>query len=171
MSDLPAGQIGGGPPLKNHAIDIIWKGREHIQPRGLRREAAAAFLRMAPKVFDRKVEHGSLSKPFDGLVWDRKRLMRDIGIDSQIYFIRCGEFVKIGYASGFNGIEKRMGGIMTANPFQFRLLNAEIGGRTEESMVHERFRLHRHRREWFYLEGELFAYLKKIADIWAPQLQ
>ena len=56
--------------------------RLRIEPRGLRRADAAAYVGVGPTKFDELVATGCMPKPFriDGAAWDRKRL--DLALDA-----------------------------------------------------------------------------------------
>jgi Meiotically up-regulated gene 113 len=63
-----------------------------------------------------------------------------------IYFIRTGEYVKIGYSTN---VPTRLSGIKTATPYDIELLGTCPGTRATEKSLHDRFaRLH-YRGEWF----------------------
>lgn len=50
---------------------------DNVQPRGLRRAQAAAYLGISPSHFDKQREAGTIPPPknlFGVLVWDRKQL-------------------------------------------------------------------------------------------------
>ena len=52
-----------------------------IEPRGLSREAAAAYIGIGETLFDRLVDRGALPKPgrLDGrIIWDRHQLDRTL---------------------------------------------------------------------------------------------
>lgn len=74
-----------------------------------------------------------------------------------VYFIRCGEFVKIGFASN---VKSRIGGIKTSTPYEVELLRAVPGTVEDERAFHARFSAHHHTREWFRLEGALAEWLE-----------
>lgn len=71
-----------------------------------------------------------------------------------VYFIACGEFVKIGRSQD---PRRRLAGITTDNPYDLALLRVVRGLEVE---YHQRFAAHRHRNEWFRFEGELKAWLE-----------
>lgn len=63
-----------------------------------------------------------------------------------VYFIRCGEFIKIGYSSK---LRERVSNIATSTPHKVELLGAISGGQKMERDMHKRFARCRHSREWF----------------------
>lgn len=73
------------------------------------------------------------------------------------YFIKCGEFVKIGKSGNPS---ERLLTLRTGNPFDLELLHFVEGHQWLESQFHQRFSDYRHRDEWFRLEGELKAWLE-----------
>ncbi|WP_422383230.1 GIY-YIG nuclease family protein [Roseibium album] len=80
-------------------------------------------------------------------------------LPNQLYFIKCGEFVKIGITSD---IRKRLGEIKNGNPHDLELLHITAGKRNEERALHIRFSKFRHRDEWFRFEGELKAFIEDL---------
>jgi hypothetical protein len=80
-----------------------------------------------------------------------------IVVESCVYFIRCGEFVKIGKA---DDLIKRFKGLRTSMPHDLELLMSLPGSVPEERGFHDRFAAHRHRGEWFRLEGSLAEFLR-----------
>lgn len=58
-------------------------GRLIAEPRGLRREGAAAYVGVSPSKFDEWVKDGRMPKPFrvdNCVLWDRRQL--DVAFDS-----------------------------------------------------------------------------------------
>jgi hypothetical protein len=75
----------------------------------------------------------------------------------KIYFIRCGEFVKIGFATD---VPTRFSGIKTSTPHELELLGTVPGDRSTERAFHERFKRHHHRGEWFHFADETSELLR-----------
>lgn len=67
-----------------------------------------------------------------------------------IYAIRCGEFVKIGYAT--NPWKRRLQ-IRLCNPYPCDMLGFSPGALVDEKSLHSKFAAYHHRGEWFRLEG------------------
>ena len=65
-----------------------------------------------------------------------------------IYFIRSGQYVKIGRA---NSPLARLRQVQTGNPLQGELLAVLPGGRNSEARLHSAFAEYRVRGEWFQL--------------------
>jgi Meiotically up-regulated gene 113 len=76
-----------------------------------------------------------------------------------VYFIRCGDFIKIGYSLS---PERRLSHIMTVNPHEIELLGYRYGTRDDEALYHERFAPHRHRGEWFNAAPEIETYARTL---------
>lgn len=75
-----------------------------------------------------------------------------------VYFVQEKSpqgFIKIGYATNLYG---RLGALNTSNPYGVRLLAALPGYAELEAELHERFRDHHFRAEWFYPAGEVLEY-------------
>jgi len=82
-----------------------------------------------------------------------------IRVAGNVYFLRCGEFVKIGCAAS---VAERVRAIATMNPHPLELLAIVKGGRDEEKALHRRFAHLRHRDEWFRYEGDLADYIREL---------
>jgi hypothetical protein len=77
----------------------------------------------------------------------------------KIYFIRCGEFVKIGFATD---VPTRFSGIKTSTPHELELLGTVPGDRSTERAFHERFKRHHHRGEWFHFADEIKGTIARL---------
>lgn len=77
--------------------------------------------------------------------------------ESVVYIIRCQDFVKIGTT---NDLGLRLSNMRGAIPFDLTVVARFPGDRTLEKTLHARFKAHRHRYEWFRLEGELAAWIE-----------
>ena len=75
-----------------------------------------------------------------------------------IYFIKCGDFVKIGYSKS---VEKRLKSLQTANPNQLEIISSFDGNRKEEEHIHYRFRKFKVSGDWFILTDEIKEYAIK----------
>ena len=82
----------------------------------------------------------------------------NVRVADKTYVIRSGDFVKIGIA---HDIERRFRDIMSLNPHDVECLVVLAGGRALERSLHLRFAAHRHRDEWFRIEGELAAWIER----------
>jgi hypothetical protein len=76
-----------------------------------------------------------------------------------VYFVRCGDFVKIGYATYWS---KRLGILKIGNPHPMQLLFFVCEDRQLEIDYHIRFAAQWHRGEWFRCEGALGQFLRDI---------
>ena len=76
---------------------------------------------------------------------------------SRVYFIKCGEFVKIGVSSD---PLKQLRNLRIGNPFELELLNHIPGNEALESALHEKFADLHHRYEWFHFRGELREWIE-----------
>jgi hypothetical protein len=77
---------------------------------------------------------------------------------SNVYFIQCGEFVKIGKA---DNPRVRLSELTTGNPLDMKLLYAVPGCENVERSLHRWFRTYHHRGEWFRFEGELRDWIER----------
>lgn len=99
--------------------------------------------------------------------WERRRKIVTAGAECRrsqgfVYFMRCGEFVKIGVA---NNPQKRKKEIETANPFAVELLATIPGGQKREAELHRQFKSCRYRREWFVYGDDIKRFLANIKNL------
>jgi hypothetical protein len=80
-----------------------------------------------------------------------------------VYFIRSGEAIKIGKASG--NVRDRMAQLQTANPADLELLGVMPGGLEEEAGLHRRFAHLRLRGEWFTCDQDLLDFIAGLPEI------
>lgn len=83
-----------------------------------------------------------------------------------VYAIRSGHYVKIGRATN---IRRRLLQIQSAHPEEVTLLAVLSEHESDESYFHREFVLHRHRGEWFRIEGSVRAYLEKLGALEATE--
>lgn len=74
-----------------------------------------------------------------------------------IYFVRTGDFVKIGFAKD---LPRRMTALRIGCPHPLELILAIKGHIGVESEMHIRFEQYWHRGEWFRYEGELRSFVE-----------
>ena len=70
----------------------------------------------------------------------------------RIYFVRCGDFVKIGTSTQMLG---RISSMRTNSPYEIEVLGSVAGGVEFERRLHKRFSKQHHRGEWFRLDTEM----------------
>ncbi len=80
-------------------------------------------------------------------------------IEPVVYFIQCGEFIKIGFT-----VEpaKRIAAIQTSSPHEIKLLGTMKGGPETEKAMHAQFKHLRHRGEWFRVDEELTTEIRRL---------
>lgn len=76
----------------------------------------------------------------------------------RVYFIRCGDYVKIGVTGN---IEGRLKALQTANALLLELLTHIPGSYEDEHRLHAQFAALHHRDEWFRYEAELREYVER----------
>lgn len=86
--------------------------------------------------------------------WGRKT----VSVPHLTYVIQSGDFVKIGATAD---IERRLRELKIASPHDVTVIALLAGGRTAEGVLHRRFKAHRHRHEWFRIEGALAEWIEK----------
>ncbi len=67
-----------------------------------------------------------------------------------VYFIKCGEFIKIGHTK--EPIASRISAMRTGNPYEITLCAAVPGDISTERRFHQHLQEHRHRDEWFKID-------------------
>jgi hypothetical protein len=76
--------------------------------------------------------------------------------DPIVYFIRAGDYVKIGRT---HSIKTRLKELRTGCPLELQVLKTCRGGVSLEKELHDTLSAHHHRGEWFRLEGDLATFL------------
>lgn len=78
---------------------------------------------------------------------------------SRVYFIQSGHAgpIKIGYST--NPVQQRLAALQTGHPEPLRVLAEVEGDRSVEADLHQRFRRHRMKGEWFRPDPELIAFI------------
>jgi hypothetical protein len=89
-----------------------------------------------------------------------ERKIKSTDTHGYVYAIEDGEYVKIGWA--IDPIV-RLSQLQTGSARQLRLLGAMRGVFTREGELHDRFRAHHHRGEWFVLSDEIRSYFLSTA--------
>ena len=92
-------------------------------------------------------------------------------IQSVVYFVEDGDFIKIGrcrkhnYDNGQNMSELQRG-----NPRELKYLGilnckSENAAYAQEQILHERYKHLRHRGEWFCKSQELLDYITDVSEV------
>lgn len=76
-----------------------------------------------------------------------------------VYFLRCGEFVKIGYSE--TPLD-RVAAIAAGSIGDHKLLGLVRGGITMEKQLHQRFKAFRHKGEWFHACSWVLSEIDKL---------
>jgi hypothetical protein len=77
-----------------------------------------------------------------------------------IYFARAADLgIKIGFSNG--NIHQRLKELETYCPVQLELLGAIPGNREKEKCLHEKFKDHRIKGEWFAIHEDILVYIAK----------
>jgi hypothetical protein len=74
-----------------------------------------------------------------------------------VYFIRSGNFIKIGHATNPN---RRLKELQTGNPNHLELMGVIPGGPNAESHIHSIFSDFRTNGEWFELTTDILAFMQ-----------
>ena len=76
-----------------------------------------------------------------------------------IYAIRCGDFVKIGWATN---PRKRLAVIKSSSPYECEMIGIRPATLQDEQELHNILRPYRHVREWYRYEGVLLDVIKTL---------
>lgn len=82
---------------------------------------------------------------------------RQRNLNGFIYFVRLGDKVKIGFSVN---VKDRLESLQAGSPEDLELLRIVQGDEESEYRYHKAFAEHRYKREWFWLRGELAAWLE-----------
>jgi Meiotically up-regulated gene 113 len=152
--------------------------RFHIEPRDVRPPVAARRLGLTLGAFEEALP-SLLADGFPAVdettgnydlraidVWSnrKKGYRKPIGGANPrgfVYFIRCLEFIKIGFSEDVQG---RLLALQACCPIAMTLLLAFAGGLKTEAKLHRKFRHLRHANEWFRAEDELLAFIEWIRN-------
>lgn len=84
-----------------------------------------------------------------------------------VYFIQCGEYVKIGFT---NNLKKRFQGLRISNPHDLKILAVIEGDRSKEREMHQTFHADWVRGEWYLLSSAIQAFLKPLPVPETPRI-
>jgi hypothetical protein len=77
---------------------------------------------------------------------------------TNIYFLHCGDFVKIG--RGANP-EQRKREMQVGNPFEIEIMGSFEASEAEERRLHDAFKQFHHRAEWFFLSATIREFIEQ----------
>lgn len=78
-----------------------------------------------------------------------KRIKKLHTLGKHLYFIRCGEYVKIGRADNINS---RMSQLKSMNPYPLELIKVLENEGYREKEFHEKYEKYHHQGEWYGCE-------------------
>jgi len=81
--------------------------------------------------------------------------------DGYVYFIRDGEYMKIGYSTD---VQQRMKSLITANPRDIELIAVFPGSTKTERELHSAFAYCRHRGEWFHIDPKMYDIINVVRE-------
>lgn len=154
---------------RNHRIQVSLSDDEY--------EVFKAYARIHDSTiasFARRGMRSEMRKRLRDKYWQRhpaknivelaKIITADKSDEDFVYFVKCGEYIKIGYSTD---VEARITGMMCDNPNDLELLACFHGNRITERILHESFSHCRHRNEWFHAGNDIYEFInamRKIAD-------
>lgn len=77
----------------------------------------------------------------------------------QIYFIECAGRLKVGFS---NNVALRMIALQNAAPRKLNLLGSIAGDKAFERRIHEQLKEHREHGEWFKLNPDVRAFIRRL---------
>jgi len=77
---------------------------------------------------------------------------------SYVYFLKCGDFVKIGVSKK---PRSRLLTLASSVPYDVELLIMLTGDRALERFLHRQFSNHHHRHEWFHMHDDILEFIDK----------
>lgn len=94
--------------------------------------------------------------------------------DSFVYFIRGGDYIKIGKADNpaVRFAQLQLGGVIMpagVRPSEIKMVGLERGGREREAELHRKFARARVAGEWFDANESLVQYIRALPEISSPQ--
>lgn len=81
--------------------------------------------------------------------------------DEIVYFLKAGDFIKIGKATG--GADSRVSSLQTGCPFPITVLATIPGGLAREARLHRLFSSLRSHGEWFHAAPSLLGFIERIS--------
>lgn len=82
--------------------------------------------------------------------------------NTQVYFLRCGKYVKIGLTKN---VHRRVGQLQSANPRNLELLLAVRGNAAYETFLHAFYHKWRVRGEWFEFKPAIEQQVKHDLEV------
>ena len=122
---------------------------------------------MARRIFERFTEltlSEVLSESVRVLASEMRRLHRPV---PGVYFVRSGDFIKIGFASN---LDTRKRELQCGNPTEIELLATLPGPRSLEKRLHSLFAQHREGGEWFRVNDRLTDFLTSLRAIYGDSI-
>lgn len=83
-------------------------------------------------------------------------------VEEIVYFLRAGEFIKIGKTTG--DPSSRVAQLQTGCPFPIEVLATMPGGRGREAKLHKKFAALRAHGEWFHASPVLMAFIDGLSQ-------
>lgn len=129
-------------------------GMTTFELRALLERDGVTMLQLGPSVQGAQVPGWWVAKAADDLSLDI-----EYKPGSQVYFIRCREFVKIGIAAD---VHKRLAALRSGCPYELELLGTVEGGRHRERRLHTVLHSEWHHGEWFRFDSKLRRVLRLL---------
>jgi excisionase family DNA binding protein len=154
------------------ALDITERQVRASEPRVMTPAMLAERWNVRPRFVVKLIEDGELAAFRIGTLWrvtaealEEYEARQSAPLSKMgacyVYFIRRGDFVKIGKAGN---VEKRLRALQAANPEPLELLATvyDDNGHALERELHRKFAALRTTGEWFRLESELAEFIREL---------
>lgn len=137
-------------------------------------EEIALSRQLVDEITSARVKRGPLGELFEQFskVDPRApRTRRDMRDEAAVYFLHCGDFIKIGYSSSphmrLRQIQASDGTLHPEgmDPSGAVLLKTAPGGYRHEQELHARFSSLRHTGEWFRADADLTDFINSIESV------
>lgn len=151
--NVPVREIGEDDPVRlSDAVSLFLGDTASVQT--MNREARNGYLsvmRIAGKNFVTKTDIDN---------WAQTRGLSVGASLGTVYFVKCGDFIKIGVAE--NDLDRRLRNLQCANPLPLELIATCAGGYRKERAFHKQFAALRVRDEWFRFDGVLKEFVEGL---------
>lgn len=152
------GFMVGKPKMDNLRIfPLEVETKRHLADVMIPPEQLAVYAPKPPRPPKPKPETTPLLELMRGVI---KNVPKDANM--YVYFIACGEFVKIGQSQS---PRDRVAALRTGTPHDLKLLKVIKAGMRTERALHGALKAFHHRFEWFRLEPELAAAIKRLHGV------
>jgi len=124
-------------------------------------EGKAAIRRMFSEVAPEAARVLGFQTVEDVMLWLTDLRREDTTPGGEVYFLACGDFVKIGYSTDIAG---RTEALQPGAPQKLELIGRMPGSIQTERALHKKFKHLREHGEWFSLTDDIWKFLKAVRN-------